>query len=130
MRLHAALVFAALSLSVLADLATDAEKQDWPAVSAQISAKAAINTAQADGTTALHWAAYHDKADIVTQMLAAGAKADTANHYGVTPLLLACQNGSEEIVRSLLNAGADSNVKQRGGETALMIASARANLAR
>ncbi len=123
MRLNAALVFAALSLNVLADLPRDAEKQDWPAVSAQISAKADINTAQADGTTALHWAAYHDKADIVYQLLAAGAKTDTANRYGVTPLLLACQNGSEEIARSLLNAGADANVKQRGGETALMIAS-------
>ncbi|MCX6851238.1 MAG: ankyrin repeat domain-containing protein [Verrucomicrobia bacterium] len=123
MRLHAALVFAALSLNVLADLPTDAEMQEWPAVSAQISAKADLNTAQADGSTALHWAAYHDKADIVTQLLEAGAKTDTANRYGVTPLLLACQNGSEEIVRSLLNAGADANVKQRGGETALMIAS-------
>jgi ankyrin repeat protein len=123
MRLHTALVLAALSLNVWADLPADAEKQDWPAVSAQISGKADLNTAQADGTTALHWAAYHDKADIVTQLLAAGAKADVANRYGITPLLLACQNGSEEIVRSLLNAGADANAKQRGGETALMIAS-------
>lgn len=123
MRLHPAFVLAALALKVLANLPTDAEKQDWPAVSAQISAKADLNTTQADGTTALHWAAYHDKADIVTQLLAAGAKADVANRYGITPLLLGCQNGSEEIVWSLLNAGADANVKQRGGETALMIAS-------
>ena len=112
MRLHTAFVLVALSLNVLADLPTDAEKQDWPAVSAQISAKADLNTAQADGATALHWAAYHEKADIVAQLLAAGAKADAANRYGITPLLLACQNGSEEIVRSLLNAGADANVKQ------------------
>jgi ankyrin repeat protein len=123
MRLHTALVLAAVSLNVLADLPTDAEKQDWPAVSAQISAKADLNTAQADGTTALHWAAYHDKADIVTQLLAAGAKPDPANRYGITPLLLACQNGSESIVRALLNSGADANAKQRGGESALMIAS-------
>lgn len=123
MRLHPALVLAALSLNVWADLPTDAEKQDWPAVSAQISAKADLNTAQADGTTALHWAANHDKADIVTQLLTAGAKADAANRYGITPLLLACQTGSEEIVRALLNAGANANVEQRGGETALMIAS-------
>lgn len=121
--MHPAFVLAALALKVLANLPTDAEKQDWPAVSAQISAKADLNTTQADGTTALHWAAYHDKADIVTQLLAAGAKADVANRYGITPLLLGCQNGSEEIVWSLLNAGADANVKQRGGETALMIAS-------
>ena len=115
--------FAILLSSAIADLPTDAEKQDWSAVSAQIGAKADLNTTQVDGTTALHWAAYHDKADIVTQLLGAGAKADAANRYGITPLLLACQNGNEEIVRSLLNAGADANAKQRGGETALMIAS-------
>ncbi len=123
MRLHTAFVLVALSLNVWADLPTDAEKQNWLAVSAQISAKADLSAVQADGTTALHWAAYHEKADIVAQLLAAGAKADAANRYGITPLLLACQNGSEEIVRSLLNAGADANVKHRGDETALMIAS-------
>lgn len=106
-----------------ADLPTAAEQQDWSQVSAQFTAKAAVNAAQADGTTALHWAAYHDKADVVTRLLAVGAKAEVANRYGITPLLLACQNGSAEIVRALLEAGADANVKQRGGETALMIAS-------
>jgi ankyrin repeat protein len=123
MRWHSAFVLAALSLRALADLPTSAEKQNWPVVSAQIAAKADLDVTQADGTTALHWAAYHDQADIVTQLLAAGAKADLPNRYGITPLLLACQNGSEGIVRALLNAGADANAKQRGGETALMIAS-------
>lgn len=113
----------ALAIEARADLATDAEKQDWASVSAQISAKADLNAAQADGTTALHWAAYHDQTDIVTQLLEAGAKADEENRYGITPLLLACQNGSEDIVRTLLNAGADANAIQRGGEEALMIAS-------
>ena len=123
MTLHTAFVLAVLSLSVLADLPTDAEKQDWPSVSTQLSAKADLNAVQADGTTAQHWAAYHDKPDIVTQLLAAGAKSDAENRYGITPLLLSCQNGSERIVRELLNAGADANAKQRGGETALMITS-------
>lgn len=123
MTLHTAIAFAALSLSALADLPTSAEKQEWAVVSAKISAKANLNATQADGTTALHWAAYHDNTDIVAQLLVAGAKADAANRYGITPLLLACQNGNESIVRSLLDAGADANAKQRGGETALMIAS-------
>jgi ankyrin repeat protein len=109
--------------SLAYDLPTSAEKQDWPAVTAQITDKADLNAHQADGTTALHWAAYHDKADIVTQLLVAGAKADDKNRYGVTPLLLACQNGSEEIVRALLDAGADANANQGGGEEAIMIAS-------
>lgn len=104
------------------DLPAAAEKQEWSAVESQLTSKADVNATQPDGTTALHWAAYHDKADLVNQLLAAGAKADPANRYGITPLLLACQNGSETIVKALLEARADANVKQRGGETALMVA--------
>ena len=112
-----------LLTTALADVPTAAEKQDWEAVSAKIASKADLNSAQADGTTALHWASYHDKAEIVEKLLAAGAKADGANRYGITPLLLACENGSEGIVRALLKVGADPQAKRRGGETALMIAS-------
>jgi uncharacterized protein len=105
------------------DLPSSAEKQDWNAVATQISAQGDLNATQADGTTALHWAAYHDASEAVTKLLAAGAKADVANRYGITPLLLACENGSEDIVRALLKAGADANAERRGGESALMIAS-------
>lgn len=111
------------SIPVIADLPGSAESQDWPAVSAQLATKADANAAQVDGTTALHWAAYHDEAKAVTSLLAAGAKAETPNRYGITPLLLACENGNEAIVRALVKAGANPNAKQRGGETALMIAS-------
>lgn len=120
----AATLFSCLTLctSTFADLPSSAEKQDWNAVSAQIAAKADLNAAQADGATALHWAAYHDKVEIVQKLLAAGAKADLANRYGITPLLLACENGSEGIVRVLLDAGAKADVSQRGGEEAIMVA--------
>ena len=112
-----------LSVCALAvELPDAAEKGDWPRVASLVAAQAEANGAQADGTTALHWAAYHDRADWVTRLLAAGAKAEVATRYGITPMLLASQNGSEEIVRALLNAGAGANAKQRGGETALMIA--------
>ncbi len=112
-----------IASSVFADLPTAAEKQDWAAVSAQITSKADLNATQADGATALHWAAYHDKAEIVEKLLKAGAKADLANRYGITPLLIACQNGHEGIVRALLAAGANANASQLGGEEAIMIAS-------
>ena len=105
-----------LSIRALAaDLPSNAENQDWAAVSAQITAKADPSATQADGTTALHWAAYHDEEAMVVKLLVAGAKAEVANRYGITPLLLACENGSEGIVRALLGAGADANAKQRGG---------------
>ena len=108
--------------ALAAELPDAAEKQDWPRVDSLVSAKSDVNAAQADGTTPLHWAAYHDRDALVAKLLAVGAKADAANRYGITPLLLACQNGNGNVVRALLDAGANANATQRGGETALMVA--------
>ena len=69
------------------------------------------NSAQVDGTTALHWAAYHDRTETAQALLASGAKAAAANRYGVTPLSLACTNGNETLVAALLDAGADANTE-------------------
>ena len=80
------------------------------------------NGSQADGMTALHWAAYRDDLHSARQLLEAGADPTTRNRYGVGPLSLACENGSREMVESLLRAGADPNASLNGGETALMTA--------
>jgi ankyrin repeat protein len=85
--------------------------------------KTGINAAQADGMTALHWAAHYDDLSTSKRLLAAGADAKAANRYGVTPLSLACTNGNGAIVELLLEAGADANTTLPGGETALMTAS-------
>jgi ankyrin repeat protein len=108
--------------ALAAELPDAAEKQDWPRVDSLLCAKSDVNAAQPDGTTPLHWAAYHDRDALVAKLLGAGANADAANRYGITPLLLACQNGNEKSVRALLDAGANANTTQRGGETALMVA--------
>jgi uncharacterized protein len=105
-----------------AGIADAAEKRDWAAVTAWIAAKADVAAGQADGMTALHWAAYHDHAAAARELIAAGASASALNRYGVTPLSLACQNGSGAMVGALLDAGADANSELRGGETALMTA--------
>jgi ankyrin repeat protein len=105
-----------------APLADAAEKADWPRVRALLKKGADATAAQADGMTALHWAAYHDAAAAARLLLAAGAKAKAENRYGVTPLALACTNGSADLVGMLLKAGADPNTALRGGETALMTA--------
>ena len=81
-----------------------------------------IDAREADGTTALHWAAHKGDAEAVRLLLAAGADVDAANRYAVTPLLLACARGSAPVVEALLAAGADPNTTLPEGETALMTA--------
>jgi ankyrin repeat protein len=105
-----------------APLADAAEKKDRAKIAALLKKGADVNAAQADGMTALHWAAYHDDLQTATLLVKAGANVKAANRYGVTALSLACTNGNTEIVELLLKAGADSNTTLRGGETVLMTA--------
>jgi len=105
-----------------APLADAAEKMDYATSAALLKQGADVNASQADGMTALHWAAYHDDPRMAALLITAGADAKAANRYSVTPLSLACTNGNTEIVELLLNAGADPNGALRGGETALMTA--------
>ena len=55
---------------------------------------AAVNAAQADGTTALHWAAHWNDSEAVSLLLPAGADAKAANRYGATPLSEAAALGN------------------------------------
>jgi len=84
--------------------------------------KSAVNTAEPDGTTPLHWAARADDVETARLLTAAGANANAANRYGVTPLSLAAGNASGAMVRLLLDAGANANATIRDGETILMAA--------
>ena len=79
-----------------------------------------VNARQADGATALHWAAHLDDPGLVSALIAAGAKADAADDTGVTPLYLACLNRQVAIVDTLLAAGANANAALITGETVLM----------
>jgi ankyrin repeat protein len=81
-----------------------------------------VNAAEADGTTALHWAARADDVEMVQALLKAGADVRRANRYGITALQLAAVNGSPAIVRLLVDAGADVNAVLPEGETILMTA--------
>ncbi|HLQ75909.1 MAG TPA: ankyrin repeat domain-containing protein [Terriglobia bacterium] len=81
-----------------------------------------INAAEADGTTALHWASYRDDVEAADLLIKAGAKVNAANDLGATPLWTASQNGSETMVRRLLTAGANPNAALLSGETPLMVA--------
>ena len=79
-----------------------------------------VNARQADGATAIHWAAHLDDPGLVGVLIAAGAKADVADDTGVTPLYLACLNRQAAIVDTLLAAGANANAALITGETVLM----------
>jgi ankyrin repeat protein len=103
-------------------LADVVEKQDRAAVRILLKQRADVNLAQADGMTALHWAAHKNDLETAQLLIAAGANAKATNRYEVTPLTLACQNGNTDLVELLLKAGADPNTTLRGGETVLMTA--------
>src|SRR5262249_6351600 len=86
-----------------------------------------VNTPEADGTTALHWATRSDDLETVELLIKAGANVKATNRYGMTPLHQACANGSARIVEALLKAGADPNSALPEGETALMTAARTGN---
>ncbi len=99
------------------------------AAQALIQQGADVNAAQSDGTTALHWAAQRNDAEMIALLLKAGAKANAANRYGVTPLSEACENSDSPIAGMLLKAGADPNFATPEGQTPLMTAAHSGNLA-
>jgi uncharacterized protein len=111
-----------------APLADAAERDDRARVRTLLNQHANVNAAQADGMTALHWAAYQADLDLVGLLLRAGAHVNAANRYGVTPLSLACTNGDAAVVDLFIKAGADVNAALPGGETPLMTASRTGNL--
>jgi ankyrin repeat protein len=100
-----------------------ARNADKDALRALLQKKADVNAAEADGTTAMHWASYRDDVDTADLLIRAGANVNAANDLGATPLWTASLNGSEVMVRRLLDAGANPNAALLAGETPVMVAS-------
>ena len=127
----AVLLFSIASTALAAaetPIADAAEARNSAAIRVLLFLGANVNASQVDGTTALHWAAYHDDTDAAQLLIQSGADASAENDYGVPPLSLACTNGNAPLVKLLLGAGASANASLPGGETVLMTAARTGNI--
>jgi ankyrin repeat protein len=98
------------------------KNENRESVRALLKEKVPLNVRDADGTTALHWAARADDIETAQLLIRAGADAKVADRYGITPISLAAEVGSTSMIEALIKAGADVNVAQPNGETVLMTA--------
>jgi ankyrin repeat protein len=98
-----------------------AESQNGEAVLALLAAGADPNSAAADGTTALHWAANHGDSALVLALLDAGAEPGPINAYGISPIAAAAVESDYAIIKALLDAGADVESPNQEAQTVLMV---------
>ena len=112
-----------------AEVADAVRTRNTGALQTLLKQRADVNAAQADGTTALHWAAHWNDLETVNLLLRAGANAKAANRYGATPLSEAVTSGSPAMIQALLTAGADpKTLTTEDGETVLMTAARAGNI--
>jgi len=123
-----AIIFSTLAFGANSLVADAAMKGDRATVRSLLDQKADVNAPQADGATAIQWAAYRSDLEMADLLIAAGANVKTANREGATPLSLASINGSAAMIEKLLKAGVDPNERGRQGETPLMLSARNGSL--
>ena len=111
-----------------APVADAAMRRDVAEVRRLVQSGADVKAAQADGATALHWAAYHGDASLASVLLVAGADIAAANRNGSTPMWLAASRGDAAVIQALLAKGADANEQLPLGRRPLMLAARSGNL--
>ena len=84
-----------------------------------IRAHADVHVRDADGTTALHWAAHESDTELTRLLIAAGADVRAVNDYGASPLSAAAENGDAHMIELLLKAGADAGLHNQDRVDAL-----------
>ena len=105
-----------------------AMRRDAAAVRALVAQGVDVNAPDGDGSTALHWAAYHGDVEMTQALLKAGANVKASTRIGsMTPLFMAARQGSDAVIDVLLKAGAMAHDANTNGTTVLMMASASGN---
>ena len=103
-----------------AQLLAAAQAQDPETALYALQQGADAKAREADGTTALHYAAHHGMAPLAAALLKAKADPNARNDYGATPLAEAAEIGDATVIGLLLRAGADTEARNAEGQTALM----------
>ena len=104
------------------EVADAAMRRDNAEVRRLVQSGADVKLSQADGATALHWAAYQGDVSLALLLLEAGADVAAANRNGSTPLWLAATQGDAPVIEALLKGGADANEQLPLGRRPLMLA--------
>ncbi|MFN0179108.1 MAG: ankyrin repeat domain-containing protein [Gemmatimonadales bacterium] len=121
---HSVSIGAPLGRGGDAPVADAAMRRDVAALRRLLQQGADVNAAQADGMTALHWAAANDDEILIRVLVSAGGRLESATRNGAyTPLHLASKSGAARGVAALLAAGANPTARtSSGGATALHFA--------
>ena len=118
-----ALMLAGASIQAASPVADAAMKGDTVTVRTLVKQGADVNAAQADGMTALHWAALNGDVKLLDILLVAGATTESLTRVGAyTPLHLAASRGHGPAVGRLLEAGSKPKALTGTGAQAIHLA--------
>eukprot|EP00762_Andalucia_godoyi_P008477 ANDGO_05800.mRNA.1 26S proteasome non-ATPase regulatory subunit 10 len=87
-----------------------------------------VHFRDADGRTAVHWAAASGHLSGVETLLQRGAQAESTDEGGWTPLISAASAGHADVVQELLRHGADANSITEDKRSALMYAVSKGHM--
>ena len=122
---HLSVPMAAPADSPVADAAMQGDAET---VRLLLAEGADVQTARADGLTALHWAAMRSDLELAETLVYAGANLEAVTRLGQhTPLHVASKSGQEAVVKALLAAGSNPHVRTGSGVTALHLAARAGN---
>lgn len=83
-----------------------------------------VNSVEAGGFTAMHFAAFNGDLEMIKMLLDHHADASVANYDGNTPLVMAVKGHQIDAIHALLKAGVDINHSSSPGATPVLHAAA------